>query len=49
MIFSLFVNYKSTSDEQLMKRVRLMNDEKAFNELHRRYVLHNITMFVLLL
>ena len=37
MIFSLFTNYKSTSDEQLMKRVRLMNDEKAFNELHRRY------------
>ena len=37
MIFSLFVNYKSTSDEQLMKRVRLMNDEKAFNELYRRY------------
>ena len=37
MIFSLFANYKSTSDEQLMKRVRLMNDEKAFDELHRRY------------
>lgn len=37
MILSLFVNYKSTPDEQLMERVRLVGDEKAFNELHRRY------------
>lgn len=37
MILSLFVNYKSTPDEQLMERVRLVSDEKAFNELHRRY------------
>lgn len=37
MIISLFVNYKSTPDEQLMERVRLVSDEKAFNELHRRY------------
>lgn len=37
MILSLFVNYKSTPDEPLMERVRLVSDEKAFNELHRRY------------
>jgi len=37
MILSLFVNDKSTPDEQLMERVRLVSDEKAFNELHRRY------------
>ena len=37
MILSLFVNYKSTPDEQLMERVRLVSDEKAFNELYRRY------------
>jgi RNA polymerase sigma-70 factor (ECF subfamily) len=37
MRLSLFVNYKSTPDEQLMERVCLVSDEKAFNELHRRY------------
>ena len=37
MILPLFVNYKSTPDEQLIERVRLVSDEKAFNELHHRY------------
>ena len=37
MILSLFVHYKSAPDEQLMERVRLVSDEKAFNELYRRY------------
>ena len=37
MIRSLFLNYRSLSDEQLAERVRLAADERAFAELHRRY------------
>ena len=37
MILPLFTNYKALPDEPLMERVRLAADERAYNELYRRY------------
>ncbi|MBR1877916.1 MAG: sigma-70 family RNA polymerase sigma factor [Paludibacteraceae bacterium] len=36
-MMTLFINYKSLSDERLMELVRLKADERAFDELYRRY------------
>ena len=36
-MITLFVNYKSLSDGQLMERVRRKDDEQAFAEIYRRY------------
>ena len=37
MILPLFTNYKALPDEPLMERVRQAADERAYNELYRRY------------
>lgn len=36
-MIALFINYKSLSDERLLELVRLKADERAFDELYRRY------------